>query len=125
LKWQATPKLLINVTTAATVAPPQNIVADFERIQSNSLSASYLYSPKLTFTAAVGQSHLSNPTSSGFGASPILQDQRVYFTELRTNYAVTPLTNAFFQYRYTNRKDETQGVTSSSNLFMVGLNYRR
>lgn len=125
LRWQATPKFIVTLATAATVAPPQNIVADYERIRTDSVSATYLYSPKLSFTASLGQSHLSNPTSSGFVASPILVDQRVYFTELRTNYAFTPLTNATFQYRYTNRKDETLGVTSTSNLFMLGLNYKR
>jgi len=125
LKWQATPKLLINVTTAQTVTPPQSIIADYQQTQTNSVSATYFYSPKLSFSGAVGQSHQTNPTASGVVASPILQDQKVFFTELRTNYSITPLTNAFFQYRYTNRKDETQGVTSTSNLFMVGLNYRR
>lgn len=125
LKWQATPMLFINVTTAATIAPPQNIIADYERIQTNSLSATYLYSPKLTFSGAVGQSHITNPTSSGVGASPILQDQRLWYTELRTNYALTPLTNLAFQYRYTNRKDETLATTSTSNLYMLSLNYRR
>jgi hypothetical protein len=29
------------------------------------------------------------------------------------------------QYRYTNRKDEILDTESTSNLFMVGLNYRR
>jgi hypothetical protein len=125
LKWQATPKLFINVTTAATVTPPQSIIADYQEAKTNSLSATYLYSPKLSFSAAVGQAHLSNPTSSGLVTSPILMDQKVFFTELRTNYAITPLTNAFFQYRYTNRKDETGGETSTSNLFMLGINYRR
>ncbi len=125
LNWQATPKLLINVTTAQTVTPPQSIIADYQQNQTNSVSATYFYSPKLTFSGAVGQSHQTNPTESGVVASSILRDQKVFFTELRTNYSITPLTNAFFQYRYTNRKDETQGVTSTSNLFMVGLNYRR
>lgn len=125
LKWQATPKLFINVTTAATISPPQNIIADYERSQTNSLSATYLYSPKLTFAGAVGVSHITNPTSSGLAASPILQDQRLWYTELRTNYAMTPLTNLAFQYRYTNRKDETLGTTSTSNLYMLSLNYRR
>jgi hypothetical protein len=79
----------------------------------------------LSFAGAIGQSHITNPTSSGIGASPILQDQRLWYTELRTNYALTPLTNLAFQYRYTNRKDETLGTTSTSNLYMLSLNYRR
>ena len=125
MRWHATPKLLIIATTASTVTPPQSIIADFQRSRTHSLSATYLYSPKLSFTAAVGQSHLSNPTSSGVVVDPILREQKFYYTEFRTNYQITPLTSAMFQYRYTNRKDEVTGFDSTSNLFMVGLNYRR
>jgi len=125
LRWHATPRLVISATTAATVAPPQSIVADFQRSRTDSLSATYFYSPKLSFTAAIGQSHLSNPTTSGVVVDPILREQKSYYTEFRTNYQITPLTSAMLQYRYTNRTDESTGNDSTSNLFMVGLNYRR
>lgn len=125
LRWFATPKLLIAATTAASVSPAQTIVADYQRVRTDSVSATYLYSPKLSFTAAVGQAHLSNPTSSGVAVSPFLREQKSYYTEFRTNYQITPLTSAMFQYRYTNRKDEILDTESTSNLFMVGLNYRR
>lgn len=125
LKWQATPVLFVTASWAQTIAPPQNIIADFERIRTESISATYVYSPVLSFTGALGQSHIENPTSSGVAATPLLKDQKLWYADLRANWQITPLTSAMFQYRYTNRKDEMLDTTSTSNLYMVSLNYRR
>ena len=125
LKWQATPVLFITASWAQTISPPQNIIADYERIQTESISATYVYSPILSFTGTLGLSHIENPTSSGAAVTRLLQDQKLWFADLRANWQITPLTSAMFQYRYTNRKDETLGTEATSNLYMVSLNYRR
>jgi hypothetical protein len=124
-KWQATPKLAFEALIAQTVAPPQNIVADFERIQQERLTAIYLFSPKLTFNWSIGLSTIKNPTVSGIGLSPILVNQTVFFSDLRAIYHITPLLNATGEYRYTDRKDDTTGLRATSNLFMLGLTYQR
>ena len=125
VKWAATPKLVFQALLSQSVAPPQNIVADFEKIRTESLTASYLFSPRLTFAWTLGLSTLKNPTVSGVGGSSILMDQRVVFSDLRAIYQITPLINATGEYRYTDRKDETTGLKSTSNLFLVGLTYQR
>jgi hypothetical protein len=125
LRWQATPVLFITASWAQTIAPPQNIIADFERIRTESISATYIYSPVLSFTGSLGQSRIENPTSSGVAATTLLRDQTLWFADLRANWQITPLTSAMFQYRYTNRKDEMLDTTATSNLYMVSLNYRR
>jgi Putative beta-barrel porin 2 len=123
--WSATPKLVFSALLAQSVAPPQNIVADFEKIRTESLSVSYLFSPRLTFAWSVGLSSISNPTASGVALSPILVAQKVAFTDFRAIYQVTPLLNATGEYRYTERKDETAGTRATSNLFLLGLTYQR
>ena len=124
VKWIATPKFIFQALLSQTVAPPQNIVADFERIRTESLSVSYLFSPRLTFAWALGLSDIKNPTVSG-ASSPVLAMQKVFFSDLRAIYQVTPLINATGEYRYTDRKDETVGQRATSNLFMLGLTYQR
>ena len=125
VKWAATPKLIFQGLISQSVAPPQNIVADFERIRTESLTASYLFSPKLTFAWTLAMLDIKNPTVSGVGGSPILVSQKVMYSNLRAIYRVTPLINATGEYRYTERKDETIGTRATSNLFMVGLTYER
>jgi hypothetical protein len=125
VKWAATPKLVFEALISQSIAPPQNIVADFERIRSESLTVSYLFSPKMTFAWTVGLSTLRNPTVSGVGGSPILVDQKVVFSDLKAIYKISPLLNATGEYRYTDRKDDTIGQRATSNLFLIGLTYQR
>lgn len=125
VRWEATPKLAFEALFSQTVTPPQNIVADFQRTRSETLTAIYLFSPKLSFTWSIGIAELSNPTSSGINQSPILVNQKDYFSDLRAIYQITPLINATGEYRYTDRKDETTGLRSTSNLFLVGVAYQR
>jgi Putative beta-barrel porin 2 len=125
VKWAATPKLILQALLSQTIAPPQNIVADFEKIRTESLTVSYLFSPRLTFAWTLGLSTINNPTVSGVGGSPILVNQKVAFSDLRAIYQVTPLINATGEYRYTDRKDDTTGTRATSNLFLLGLTYQR
>jgi hypothetical protein len=125
VKWTATPKLIFEALLAQTVTPPQNIVADFERSRLESVTVSYLFSPKLTFAWTVALSTLRNPTASGINQSPVLIDQRVAFSDLKAVYRITPLINATGEYRYTERKDETTSLRATSNLFLLGLTYQR
>jgi len=71
VKWAATPKVIFEALLAESVTPPQNIVADFERTRQESLTVSYLFSPKVTFAWTVGLSTLRNPTVSGINQSPV------------------------------------------------------
>jgi hypothetical protein len=123
--WSATPKLVFSALLSQSVAPPQDIVADFEKTRTESLTVSYLFSPKLTFAWTLGLSTLNNPTVSGVGGSPILVNQRLAFSDLKAIYQVTPLLNATGEYRYTERKDETAATRATSNLFLLGLTYQR
>lgn len=125
VKWTATPKLSFVVTTAQSVSPPQNIVADFEQIRSNSISANYTYSPRLSFMASVGLSDLQNPTVSGISTSPILVDQHVIYGSLQAKYQISPMLDATAFYKYTHRKDDTAGTLATSNLVMFSINYKR
>jgi hypothetical protein len=124
-RWVATPKLVFQALLSQSVAPPQNIVADFEKIRQESLTVSYLFSPRLTFAWTLGLSTIKNPTVSGVGGSPILVNQKLAFSDLRAIYQVTPLISATGEYRYTDRKDDTTGSRATSNLFMLGLTYQR
>jgi len=123
--WDATPKLAFEGLLSETVAPPQDIVADFERIRQESLTAIYLFSPRLSFNWTVGVADLRNPTASGVGQSPILVNQKLAFSDVKAIYQVTPLINATGEYRYTDRKDETTGQRATSNLFLLGVSYQR
>ncbi len=125
VKWAATPKLIFEALIAQTVAPPQNIVADFERSRRESLTVSYLFSPKVTFAWTVGLSTLRNPTVSGINQSSVLVNQKVVFSDLKAIYQITPLINATGEYRYTDRTDDTTGLRATSNLFLLGLTYQR
>jgi hypothetical protein len=125
VKWIATPKLVFEALIAQFVAPPQNIVADFERTRQESLTVSYLFSPKVTFALTVGLSTLRNPTVSGVAQSPVLVDQRLVFSDLKAIYQISPLLHATGEYRYTDRKDDTTGQRATSNLFLLGLTYQR
>jgi hypothetical protein len=125
VKWTATPKLVFEALISRSVAPPQDIVADFERIQQESLTISYLFSPRLTFAWTVGLSTLTNPTASGASESAVLVNQKLAFSDLKAIYQVTPLVNATGEYRYTDRKDETTSQRATSNLFLLGLSYQR
>jgi hypothetical protein len=125
LKWSATPKITVVVTNSQTVAPPQNIVADYQRIRSNSVIVTYAFSPKLDFNFGLRQADIDNPTTSGFGGSPVLVSQRVYGANVRAVYHFTPLMDGYAEYRYTQRKDDTTGFLASANVFMLGLKYQR
>lgn len=125
VRWSATPKLIFDALIAQTIAPPQNIVADFEQTQTESLSATYLFSPRLSFVGTIGLSKIKNPTASGVAQSPILVNQRLIFSNIRAIYQVTPLVNATAEYRYIDRKDDTTGLRATSNMFLVGMTYQR
>lgn len=125
VKWTATPKLVFEALISQSIAPPQNIVADFERIRQESLTVSYLFSPRVTFAWTVGLATIRNPTVSGVTPSPVLVDQRLVFSDLKAIYQISPLLNATGEYRYTDRKDDTSGQRATSNLFLIGLTYQR
>ncbi len=124
VRWNVTPKVTFVARVAESVAPPQDIVADYERIQTESLTAIYLFSPKLSFNGSVGISTIKNPTATGVGQSPFLANQKVWYTSVGAIYQVSPFLNATADYRYTNRQDLTTGLPATSNLFMLGLAYQ-
>jgi hypothetical protein len=87
---------------------------------------SYLFSPRLTFVGAIGQSNIVNPTVAGAPlTSQALANQSVVFTDLKAIYQVTPLINATGEYRYTDRTSNSAGQPATSNLFLLGLTYQR
>lgn len=125
LHWNASPILSFTVSTASGVGPPQNILADFQRIKMLGLTANYRYSPVLSFTGAVSRSTIENSTVSGVIVTPILQQSTALSASIQANYRISPLMNMSFSYQLAERKDTISGLQSTSNLYMISLSYTR
>jgi predicted porin len=123
LDWKATPKTSFQIMTARGLGPPLAIDADFQVTDIKSMAATYRYSPKLSFNAAVSKSHTINATVSGVDVTPVRSDVKLLSVSLGANYRVSPFINAFLAYSYNDSKDQGMGTTTISNLYMLGLTY--
>lgn len=128
LRWSATPKISITILATRAASTPQDIVADLQISTTESVVLTYAYSPKLFFNAAVSQ-RKSTYTSSALAPGTVQADQDSTYATLSASYRITPLTSATASYSHVHQKNGDTGLQSglstSANIFLLGLNYQR
>lgn len=128
LRWTLTPKVYILVSARKNISPAQDIIADLQISRVDSLIVTYVYSPKLSFNAAVSQT-TSKYFTAGLAPGLVQSDQNATYASLGAIYQITPFTSATARYSYTTQKYGSTGIQSglqtTSNVFLLGLNYQR
>ena len=119
LLWQATPKLSFGLASGRTAGAPTNVIANAQTSETQSLTASYQFSPKISLATGIayGQSTATGPISLGGS-----QSQTSVTAFGKANYQMTPFLNATASYQYSDRTE--LGSPIRQNIFMVGLSYR-
>lgn len=127
LNYRPTPKIAVSGTVARSAGAPQTAISNIQVSDSQSLSLSYTYSPKLNVTGVVSHSTSRNPGVANALTSAVLFANSDNDTaSVVVNYQATPLITATAAYSYTSRSDTSRsGLDAVSNVFRVGLVYTR
>lgn len=127
LNYRPTPKISASGAIARSVGAPQTAISNTQVSDSQSLSLSYVYSPKLNVTGTVSHSTSRNPgVSNAFANAVIFANSESNAASVILNYQATPLITATAAYSYTSRTDTSRfGFDAVSNVFRVGLVYTR
>jgi hypothetical protein len=125
ISWRATPKIMFNLSTQYGVGPPQGVTADYSSSMISSVGMIYNFSRKLSFSAIYAHSRTSSSVFSSVLGSFLSQQTRVDTASIDANYRFTPFLYGNLGYRFTDRTDSITGQKSVSNLYTVGLSYRR
>ena len=125
ISWRPTPKILVNARVQRSVSPPQGIAADYQRTDIASLSLTYSYSRKLSFSAAYLWSRSSFSAGGVPGGLVAGNASRTNTYSLDANYRISPFWFTTLGYRHTEQADKVTGQSRKSNLYTVSLSYRR
>lgn len=125
LAYLPTPKWTFLVSLSRTVSPPVSILAGTQIGNTESFTASYLWTPKLNLSVTLSRNYLAGapPLSTtitqvlgGFGANTLLS------AVFKATYQITPFTSATISAQKSNRTYTGQNVPTEILLF--GLDYQ-
>jgi hypothetical protein len=133
LNVHPTPKITASFMASRSVGAPQSIVADIQETDAQSVSLSYIYSPKLTISTVLARATSTNPTLSNTnavfsatGVPLVFANSNNTTASVIASYQATPLINATAAYTYSERTSTSgSNIRAVSNVFRVGLVYTR
>ena len=128
VNYRPTPKIAASAVISRSSGAPQTAISNLQTSDTQSLSLSYVYSPKLSVTGLV-----SHSKSENVGGAAAVGNSLVAFSNSDSdaasvilNYRATPLLTATAAYSYVSRTDTSRsGLDAVSNVFRVGLFYTR
>ncbi|MDX7950405.1 hypothetical protein P7D22_04330 [Lichenihabitans sp. Uapishka_5] len=124
--YRPTPKVIASGTVSRSAGAPQSAVSNLQVSDTQSLSLSYIYSPKITVTGLLSHTKSNNPGGTSAIASTLFANTETNNASLILNYRATPLVTASAAYSYVSRTDTSRsGADAVSNVFRVGLVYTR
>lgn len=125
INWRPTPKIMLGLSTQYSVGPPQGVASDYTASTISSVNMIYSFSRKLSFSAVYAHARTSSSTFSPLLGTSVGQQTSVDTASVDANYRFTPFLYGNLGYRFTDRTDSISGQKSISNLYTVGLSYRR
>ncbi|ACB94484.1 hypothetical protein Bind_0834 [Beijerinckia indica subsp. indica ATCC 9039] len=124
LSWNLTPKISLGYNLSRAIIAPQGLSSDLQSVNSQLVTIGYQFSPRLSFSAQLGRTDLSNQTlNGGINTNIAFQNQRILLAGLLATYRASPLLSFTGSYYYNDRQDLITGVRATANVFMIGLSY--
>ena len=145
LSYAYSPKTSVNFNVSHLVGSPQNVLANFEQIDSYSFGLSYRYSARTNFganfgvskTASSGSMSGSGSSSQGVGTiSPInlaatsgldaagLNTNNIFET-FNVSYRLARAASASLSYQHLERQEAGLNQTAKANVVSLSVNYSR
>jgi hypothetical protein len=120
LTWQPTPKFSLGLSSARSVGAPSSTLSNAETTTTQSATANFQFSAKISLQAGIAESTIvagssAGPAIAGIGSGTSLIDF------CKASYTVTPFLVASASYRYSDRT--TDGAETKDSTFMLGLSY--
>ncbi len=122
LRWAATPKLSLSVSSAHSVASPTTVLANSQTTDSQSISASYALSPKVSVQSGLSRSVTSGSSGGNIQGAPAFGSGLAFSFSSSVSYQATPFVSGTASFQNTMRS--SSGVDTNVKVFMLGLAYR-
>ena len=124
LSWRPTRKLGFILSSSYRVSTPQGASTDYQRQYTQSASATYLFSPKLSFIATASMSSTENSTFSPLALTRTALTFDTITVGVDANYRFSRFFAGSLGYRLTERSNSFNQQSSTSNLYTARLNYQ-
>ena len=124
VRWQATPKLSVNLNAARSISPPTTILANAQQSYNVGLNMVYQITPKVSFAAGGSAGYNTGTfTSTSPALSPFLVNtQNIYNLNAGLFYSMTPFLSAGLNASYSERV--ANYTITPQDIVTVSLNYR-
>jgi hypothetical protein len=126
VNYVPTSKWTLSLATSRTVSAPTSIIASNTQVSTTqSLTASYAWTPKFTLQASYGVTATSAPGSNVTASnanSYLYGANTLWSSTINATYQLTPFTSLAFSLQKSNR--ETNGTHLNTSLVTLGLDYR-
>ena len=123
--WSAAPKIKVRGSVAHVVSVSTATLANLQVNENASIGLSYLWTPKVTLSAALSASRSTNSFNgqdvNTLAPIGVFQSTRTYTASANLAYAVTPFIRTSLSYQYT--RSVTPTYTTPQSLFLLGLNF--
>ena len=124
-KWSLTPKLILNVNAARSIAPPTTVIANAQESYDAAVNLTYQVTPKITLIAG-GSINYSTSTFTFTPVTPIISpflvsSQNNYNLNAGLNYSMTPFLSAALNAQYSERV--ALHTITPQDIVTVSLNY--